>query len=159
MGLISTMLWQRRKMPSLLASRSSRQMLIAAVVLCLGSIGTTYYVWLRGMSYDYALGHGYLSVVQRYIDHDPKLLNDDKSGVYPLPPIFYAADNGQFAVVKYLAARGARQICAHEDLIHWTALWGHLAAVRYLLSAGHPSDIFVDAAIGDNAAIGELCKR
>jgi uncharacterized protein len=84
-----------------------------------------------------ALGTGNVKVVQKYIDADPKLVNEK---FFAWEPLQMAASKGQLDIVKYLVAKGADKDyvhpASHNTAFHMAAFSGNVALIKFLAESG-----------------------
>jgi hypothetical protein len=84
-----------------------------------------------------ALGNGNLKVVKKYMEADPKLVNEK---FFAWEPLQMAATKGKFETVKYLVEKGADINYAHPaskmTAFHLAAFDGYEDIVKYLAAKG-----------------------
>lgn len=110
--------------------------LLALVALCfsLNSFALTDEEYLE---FTEALGNGNTKVVKKYVDADPKLVNEK---FFAWQPLQMAATKGRFETVKYLVEKGADLNYAHPaskmTAFHLAAFDGYEDIVKYLAAKG-----------------------
>lgn len=110
--------------------------LLALVALCfsLNSFALTDEEYLE---FTEALGNGNTNVVKKYVDADPKLVNEK---FFAWQPLQMAATKGRFETVKYLVEKGADLNYAHPaskmTAFHLAAFDGYEDIVKYLAAKG-----------------------
>jgi uncharacterized protein len=84
-----------------------------------------------------ALGSGNIKVVKKYMEADPKLVNEK---FFAWEPLQMAATKGRFETVKYLVEKGADLNYAHPaskmTAFHLAAFDGYEDIVKYLAAKG-----------------------
>lgn len=89
------------------------------------------------MEFTGALSDGNLKVVKKYIEADPKLVNEQ---FFAWKPLQMAATKGRLDVVKYLIEKGADKDYAHPaskmTAFHLAAFDNHVEVVKYLAAQG-----------------------
>ena len=91
----------------------------------------------ESLDYTDALTEGKLNVVQKYVDADPKAVNEKSFGWSPLQ---MAANKNQLAVVNYLIGKGAElnyiHPIAHHTAFHLAAFGGYTETMKALAKGG-----------------------
>ena len=89
------------------------------------------------MEFTEALGNGNTKVVKKYVEANPKLVNEK---FFAWEPLQMAATKGQFETVKYLVEKGADLNYVHpaskNTAFHMAAFIGNTELMKYLASAG-----------------------
>lgn len=84
-----------------------------------------------------ALGTGNTKVVKKFIEADPKLVNEK---FFAWEPLQMAASKGHLELVKYLVSKGADKEYVHpvseNTAFHMAAFSGNIALIKYLAEAG-----------------------
>lgn len=102
--------------------------------------------------FDYAVHHSEARIVELLLQHGAFEESDEEfRSFFGPPPLVVAAGNGDVAKVRLLLKHGANLIKSEErKRALLSAAYGHHVEVVALLKAdGVPSDIFVDALLGD----------
>lgn len=89
------------------------------------------------MEFTEALGNGNTKVVKKYVEANPKLVNEK---FFAWEPLQMAATKGQFETVKYLVEKGADLNYVHPaskmTAFHLAAFDGYEDIVKYLAAKG-----------------------